>query len=179
MFATVHNTHLSQFMSPIPEPLALEVDALFHDWQRSSMYMFPPFPLLNKVIQKLCAIQEAEVILIAPWWPTQPWFPHLLRLCVDHSLFFPYHRDLLSQQEKRFTSDEKSYHLHSWRLSCNITKQQGFQIRSLGLPLHLGDPRPIPCMTAGGFASLTRRQGKDLIRLVPQLLKYPPFVLTF
>ena len=52
-----------------------------HNWQGRSMYMFPPFPLLNKVIQKLCAIQEAEVILIAPWWPSQPWFPHLLRLC--------------------------------------------------------------------------------------------------
>ena len=43
-----------------------------------SMCMFPPFPLLNKVIQKLCATQEIKVILIAPWWPSQPWFPHLL-----------------------------------------------------------------------------------------------------
>ena len=36
------------------------------------------FPLLNKVIQNLCAVQEAEVILIALWWPSQLWFPHLL-----------------------------------------------------------------------------------------------------
>ena len=50
--------------------------------------MFPPFPLLSKVIQKLRATQEAEVILTAPWWPKQSWFPHLLRLCVDHPLFF-------------------------------------------------------------------------------------------
>ena len=28
--------------------------------------LFLPIPLLNK-----CAIQEAEVTLIAPWWPTQ------------------------------------------------------------------------------------------------------------
>ena len=40
-----------------------------------SMYMFPPFPLLSKVIQKLQDTQEAEVILIAPWWPKQSWFP--------------------------------------------------------------------------------------------------------
>ena len=32
-----------------------------------------------------------------PWWPKQSWFPHLLHLCVDHLLFFPYRRDLLSQ----------------------------------------------------------------------------------
>ena len=38
-----------------------------------------------------------EVILIAPWWLSQQWFPHLLRLCVDHSRFFQFRRDLLSQ----------------------------------------------------------------------------------
>ena len=30
----------------------------------------PPFPLLSKVIQKLRSTQTAEVILIAPWWPS-------------------------------------------------------------------------------------------------------------
>ena len=85
MFATASNSHLPWFMSPIPEPRALAVDALSQDWQGMSMYMFPPFPLLNKAIQKLWSTQAAEVILIAPWWPKQSWFPHLLRLCVDHN----------------------------------------------------------------------------------------------
>ena len=71
MFATVSNFHLPWFMSPIPEPRALAVDALSQDWQGRSVYMFPPFPLLKKVIQKLPSIQAAEVILIAPWWPKQ------------------------------------------------------------------------------------------------------------
>ena len=52
------------------------------------MYMFLPFPLLNKVIQKLRATEDAELILIEPWWPSQPWFPHLLRLCVDQPFFY-------------------------------------------------------------------------------------------
>ena len=107
MFATTHNTRLLQFMSAIQEPQALALVALSQDWQGRSVYMFPPFPLLNKVIQKLRATQAAEVILIASWWPSQPWFPHLLRLCVDHPLFFPYRRDLLSQQSQEFTSDGK------------------------------------------------------------------------
>ena len=53
-------------MSPIPKPRALAVGALSQDWQGRSMYMFPPFPLLNKVIQRLRSTQTAEVILIAP-----------------------------------------------------------------------------------------------------------------
>ena len=113
MFATVSNSHLHRFMSPIPETRALAVGALSQDWQGRSMYMFPPFPLLNKVIQRLRSTQTAEVILIAPWWPNQPWLPHLLRLCVVHPLVFPYRRDLLSQQDQKYVSDGKSYHLHA------------------------------------------------------------------
>ena len=108
MFATASNSYLPWFMSPIPEPRALVVDALSQDWQGRSMYMFPLFPLLNKVIRKLRSTQAAEVILIAPWWPKQSWFPHLLRLCVDHPLFFPYRQDLLSQQDQKYVSDGKS-----------------------------------------------------------------------
>ena len=150
MFATVHNTHLPQFMSPIPETRALTIDALSQDWQGRSMYMFPPFPLLSKVIQKLRTIQTGKVILITPWWPSQAWFPHLLRLSVDHPEFFQYRRDLLSQQG--YISRGKSYHLHAWRLLCSTTKQQDFQRRSLGSPQLLGDPPQIECTTTGGYA---------------------------
>ena len=65
MFATLSNSHLPRFMSPVPEPRALAVDALSQDWQVRSMYMFPPFPLLSKVVQKLRSTHVAEVILVA------------------------------------------------------------------------------------------------------------------
>ena len=108
MFATRSNSHLPRFMSPILEQRALAVDALSQDWQGRSMYMFPPFPMLSKVIQKLRSTQETEVVLIAPWWPSQSWFPHLLRLCVEHPLALPYRRDLLSQQDQKYVSDVPS-----------------------------------------------------------------------
>ena len=96
------------------------------------------------------------------------WFPHLLRLCVEHPLAFPYRQDLLSQQDQNYVSDGKSYHLHAWRLSCDTIKQQAFQTRSLGSQQPLGGPQPIACTTIGGFASLDGPQGKGLIRLTPQ-----------
>ena len=112
MFATVSDSHLPRFMSPVPEPRALAVDALSQDWQGRSMYMFPPFPLLNKVIQKLRSTQVAEVILAAPWWPKQSWFPHLLRLCVDHPLCFPYRRDLLSRIRSMSRTESRTICTH-------------------------------------------------------------------
>ena len=48
MLATVHNMHLPQFMSPIPETRALALDALSQDWQGRSMFIFQPFPCLAK-----------------------------------------------------------------------------------------------------------------------------------
>ena len=171
MFATLSNSHLPRFMSPIAEPRALAVDALSQDWQGRSMHMFPPFPLLNKVMQKLRSTQMAEVILVAPWWPSQSWFPHLLRLCVEHSLVLPYRRDLLSQQDQKYISDGKSYHQHVWRLSCDTIKQQAFQTRSLGSRQPLGGPQPIACTMIDGFASLDGPQDKVLIHLIPQPLR--------
>ena len=102
-----------------------------------SMYMFPTFPWLSKVIQKLRSTQTGEIILIAPWWPSQPWFPHLLRMCVDHPHILPYCLDLLSQIGQIL--DGMSYHLHTRRLSCSTYKQQDFQKRSLGLQQPLED----------------------------------------
>ena len=42
-----HNTCLRQFMSQVPEPRAVAIDALSQDWQGRSMYMFPLFPLMT------------------------------------------------------------------------------------------------------------------------------------
>ena len=171
MFATLSNSHLPRFMSPVPEPRALAVDALSQDWQGRSMYMFPPFPLLSKVVQKLRSTHVAEVILVAPWWPSQPWFPLLLRLCVEHPLILPYRQDLLSQQDQKYISDGKSFHLHAWRLSCDTTKQQAFQTRSLGSRQLLEDPRPIACKTTGGVVLHDGLRDKVLTLLTPQPLR--------
>ena len=113
------------------------------------MYMFPPFPLLSKVIQKLRSIQEGKVILIVPLLPSQPWYPHFLRLCVAHPRFSQFRRDLLSQQG--YVLNGKSDHLQAWRLSCSTTKQQDFRERSLGSPQLREDPPQIECMMTGGY----------------------------
>ena len=117
MFATVSNSRLSQFICPISEPRALAIDALSQDWQGRSMYMFPPFISPAQQSHSETTGGRGNLILIAPWWPKQSWFPHLLRLCVDHPLFFPYRQDLLSQQDQKYVSDRKSYRLLAWRLS--------------------------------------------------------------
>ena len=50
VFVTVHNTSSPiKFMSAIPVPQALAVDALSQFWQGWSMNMFPLFPLAEQI----------------------------------------------------------------------------------------------------------------------------------
>ena len=122
MFATVHNTQPCHPTSCLHfrSYKALAVDALSQPWQGLSMYMFPPFSLLSKVIQKLGATRFSEVILIIPWWQPHPWFSHLIQLSVDQTRFLPYHQDLLSQQG--YTLDRTESHIICTHGCFNIAK---------------------------------------------------------
>ena len=75
------------------------------------------FPCWTRSVRNFETTQSGEVILITPWWPSQPWFPYLIQL--HQTLFLPYCQDLLSQPGHIW--EGKSYHLHVWRLSCSIS----------------------------------------------------------
>ncbi|XP_064079434.1 uncharacterized protein LOC135196517 [Macrobrachium nipponense] len=82
LFATAWNRKLPVFFSPLPDPQAAGEDALLQDWKNLDAYAFPPFPLLQKTLQKIRYSQNLRVTLVAPWWPKAPWFPEVLDLRV-------------------------------------------------------------------------------------------------
>lgn len=57
--------------------LAAGIDGLSADWRGVFNYAFPPVALVGRVLQ-LAAAQKAKVLLIAPKWPAQWWWPLLL-----------------------------------------------------------------------------------------------------
>ena len=157
MFTTVHNTHLPQFMCPVPEPRAQAIDALSQDWQGRSMHMFPPFPLLNKVIQKLRTSgghhNHGFHIYYICVWTTHASFRSAETCC---------HNRVIS----RVASCTICTHLEALMqhyLAAGFSKE----VSKLTAALR----RPSTNRMTGGYASLTGPQGKDLIHLVPQLLK--------
>lgn len=54
------------------------MNAFHHQW-RDQDYLFPPFSLLNKVLNKVQA-DGCQVVLIAPKWESQTWFPVLINM---------------------------------------------------------------------------------------------------
>ena len=79
LFATRFSHRLPVYVSPVPDGAAWAVDALTLDWSSLQAYAFPPLALLPKVVQK-ARRDEACLILVAPMWPAQPWFPDLLQM---------------------------------------------------------------------------------------------------
>ena len=91
LFASRLNYQLLRYVSWIPDPNAVGVDAFTLDWGTQYNYAFPPFSLIPQVLQKFEEHQQrrAEMVLVAPHWPTQFWFPKLTRLLVQNPVLLP------------------------------------------------------------------------------------------
>jgi hypothetical protein len=81
LFATRLNTQIEKFVSWEPDPEAWAIDAFALDWSKLQFYAFHPFSLLTRCLQKV-KLEQATGIIIAPDWPTQPWFSVLKAMCV-------------------------------------------------------------------------------------------------
>jgi len=90
MFASRLNYQLTSYVSWGPDPHALAIDAFTLDWTDHFLYAFPPFSILPHFLQKL-ETDQAQAILIAPNWSTQPWYPKLTRLLIQEPLLLPRH----------------------------------------------------------------------------------------
>ncbi len=114
LFATSENAHCPSFFSLSHSPL--EGDALIARWPTARLYAFPPIKILPLV---LCKIREerASVILIAPNWPNQPWFPDLTELLIAPPWPIPVRKDMLSQVDGSvWHPNPELWNLHVWLL---------------------------------------------------------------
>ena len=127
LFATRLNNRLPVFVSPMADPLAVEVDAMSISWKGMYAYAFPPFVMLGRVLEKILADHPCELILIAPKWPNQCWYARLLELLVDFPLVLPLRKDLLTQPHNHLRHQSlQAVRLHAWRLSSDPSKREDF-----------------------------------------------------
>ena len=89
LFATRFNHKWPRFVSPVPDSLAVAVDALTLPWEDLDAYAFPPTAILGKVVEKLLGSPCKRFILIAPGWPNMPWFWDLVNMSSRVPLSLP------------------------------------------------------------------------------------------
>ena len=78
LFATSLNFRLPIYFSPVKDPMSAGTDAMLHSWDNLQASAFPPFGMVHKVINKLRESTNAEMTLVAPFWPQKSWFSDLL-----------------------------------------------------------------------------------------------------
>ena len=84
LFASRLNNQVPSFCAWKPDPGASYIDAFSLHWARFELsYLFPPFSLITRCLQKFRA-EEARGWMVVPLWLSQPWMGVLLRLLIDH-----------------------------------------------------------------------------------------------
>ena len=89
-------------------------------------YAFPPFSLTGRRLEKIHA-NKAEGILIVPQWPSQSWYPKLLRLLVVPPIVIHPKRNLLVLPGRRQLHPlREKLTLLACLLSGNFMKNEDF-----------------------------------------------------
>ena len=96
-FADAQHHLLPVYDSLCVDPAAAGVDAFAQeDWKAFTNYCNPPFSELSRLAQLLRDTGAAAVV-VAPFWPAQPWFQALSELAAD-SMLLPAHLCSLSPE---------------------------------------------------------------------------------
>ena len=91
LFATWLSAQLRSWRA---DPEAEATDAFSQNYSTIQGFAHPPWCLIAKVLMKVQR-EEAMVILVAPLWRTQPWFPSLLSMLADLPILLPDIPDLI------------------------------------------------------------------------------------
>ena len=99
LFASRLNAQFSNYCSLRPDPSASHIDAFCISWTGLKFYCFPPFSCVLHVLQKIRQ-DFALGVVVVPKWPTQIWYPHLLRLLAAQPVILRPSRKLLCLPER-------------------------------------------------------------------------------
>lgn len=80
LFASNENRLLARFFSWNYCPQAAGTDAFRQAWPEWAL-AHPPMGIIGRVLEKVQRERVRNLVLIAPHWPSQPWWPRLQRLC--------------------------------------------------------------------------------------------------
>ena len=107
-----------QFVSWMPQPGAWVINALSFSWVHLKAYAFPPFSLIKNCLSKVSR-EGSSLILVCPFWTSQPWYPLLLELASDVPIMFRTHAGLLrsSLGAHHPLCHSNSFRLTAWKLS--------------------------------------------------------------
>lgn len=161
LFASRLNAKHVTYASWKPDPSALFVDSFSKNWSEfNNFYAFPPFSMIMKCLQKISE-EEAQGIMLVPLWPTQPWFPKIMRMLISPVLILPRNIIHLPFNSTANHKQSKNLHLIACHLSGIISKTEDFQKNLSTFYALPGDPpqlNSMKCIFESGFISVINKK---------------------
>ena len=157
MFASRQTNQLKRFFSWRPDPEAEALNAFNQNWSnlQARGYANPPWNLVGKVLNRIRQ-QQVTLVLVAPVWKSQPWYPILLEMLVDFPILLPHMEDLIIPTHLEGVPAVLP-HLVEWLISGNVSKTKKFQKRAQSCCSHHGDrslPNPMTHCSGSGLTGV-------------------------
>ncbi|MCP4257748.1 MAG: hypothetical protein GY774_09515 [Planctomycetes bacterium] len=98
-----------------------KMDAFHYPWQDGD-YAFPPFAVISRVLRKVRR-NKCQIVLVAPCWATQTWFPTLKEMLWAKPMQLGYSQKLLQDPAGNPHPLGKILHLMAWPI-CGVDSSQ-------------------------------------------------------
>ena len=94
VFALRHKYQIELFVSWHVDHDAYATDWMCLSWKGKYVYIFPPFSMLSKVVERLQK-DQTRALVIAPLWRTQDWFPKMSQMLISQPVLLQKEESLL------------------------------------------------------------------------------------
>ena len=170
LFASRLTAQVPRFYSWRPDPQAEATDAFAQEWATVKGYAFLPFGLIGRCLRKLLYQGVSRLVLIAPIWKSQPWYPLLLDLRIASPVLLPQRPGLLTRHGE--IQPLSHLQLAGWLLSADPTLRQAFLKMRKTCSLPPGGRVPPPLTPQLGGDGLAGAVNRSLIQFSHQLRVY-------
>ena len=128
LFASQLNHWCDKYISWHLDPGAMAFDAFHFDWTNTKFYAFPPFSVIDQLLQRLKK-EGGEICLVAPLWHSQPWFNKLLKLSWPPPWLLPRGPHLLRppQDLSKVHQMWRRLHLTLFTISGDVSETKAFK----------------------------------------------------
>ena len=114
-FTSMRTGQIPIYNSLYRDPYTSGVDALSQDWRNQNNFINPLFCLIHKVLKKVQK-EKTEVVIIAPDWPSQPWYPLMKMMLKDRPVKMP-RKALLRVSSRPEPKKNSRWRIYTWRIS--------------------------------------------------------------
>ena len=125
LFASCWNNQTLKFYSWNHTPAAAGQDAFLQPWPVQGGYAFPPFALVQLVLNRIRLLQTTTVV-ITPLWKTATWFTDLNTMSIQAPLLLPKSPDLITDQTGRPHPLLPQMRLVAWTVSGKTCSRKVF-----------------------------------------------------